>query len=83
MAENETENTNAVDKATNGFIEWCARDTDAARFQRTVAQGVIGVGVAVATNLGGAPEWVNLIVIPVVMAILAPVQAAIGNKGKV
>ncbi len=80
---NHAQDQSALDGMTDRFIKWCARDTDAARLQRTVAQGVIGVGVGAITNIAGAPEWVTMIVIPGVMAVLAPVQAAIGNSGKV
>ena len=68
---------------TERFIDWCARDTEAARFQRSVAQGVIGVGVACLTSISEAPEIVTILVIPTVMAVLAPIQSAIGKGGKV
>lgn len=68
---------------TERFIDWCARDTDAARFQRSVAQGVIGVGVACLTSISEAPEIVTILVIPTVMVVLAPIQSAIGKGGKV
>lgn len=75
--------SNETRTLTERFIDWCARDTDAARFQRSVAQGVIGVGVACLTSISGAPEIVTILVIPTVMAVLAPIQSAIGKGGKV
>lgn len=68
-----------LDKITNGFIEWCARDTAAARFQRSIAQGVVAVVVTgVATG-----EWGPAAVTGVIMAVLSPIQKAIGNDGEV
>lgn len=74
---------NKIDKATNGFIEWCARDTPAARFQRSVVQGVIGVGCGILAAVATNNPIVGTYVAPTVMAIIAPIQAAIGNKGEV
>lgn len=73
------ENENPIRKTTNAFVVWCADNSPAAKLERTVAQGVIGVGIAVLTGFAGAPEWVQLAVIPTAMAILAPIQAAIGG----
>ena len=43
-----------IDKATDGFVAWCAEDTPGARLQRTIVQGVIGVaGAAVAYYITG------------------------------
>lgn len=69
---------NIVRKCTNAFVAWCADNSPAAKFERTVAQGLVGVGVACLTGLTGAPEWVQFAVVPVVMAVLAPIQAQIG-----
>ena len=74
------ETKSPIRKATDKFIEWCADDSPAARLERTIAQGVIGVAVGVLTGVAGAPEWVSTLVIPVTMAILAPIQASIGSK---
>lgn len=73
------QNKNIIDKATDGFIEWCAKDTPGARFQRSVAQGVIGVVVGGLTT----GEWTGAVIVGIVMAVIAPVQKAIGNKGEV
>lgn len=63
-------------RATEAFVAWCAEDTPAAKFERTVAQGVVGAVVAgVTTGIWGAAFATAL-----VMAVLAPVQAQIGRK---
>lgn len=68
-----------IDKLTNAFIRWCQRDTAAARFQRSVVQGVLGViAGGVATG-----EWSGALVVGTITAILSPIQKAIGNKGEV
>lgn len=68
-----------IDKATDAFIEWCARDTASARFQRSIVQGIIGVAVGGLTT----GEWTGAVLVGLVMAVIAPVQKAIGNKGEV
>lgn len=65
------------------FVEWCRSDTALAKCTRTVFQGVIGAVVAYAPDLiAGAEvipaEWKPL-VLALVMAFLAPVQAQIGG----
>lgn len=76
----EAETKNPIRKATSKFIEWCADDSPAARFERTIAQGVIGIAIGALSGIAGAPEWASALVIPVTMAFLAPIQAAIGSK---
>lgn len=66
---------NIIRTATEKFTVWCAEDTTAARFERTVAQGVIAAVVAGVTT----GEWGAAFVVALVMAILAPVQAEIGK----
>lgn len=68
-----------IDKFTNAFIEWCARDTAAARFQRTVVQGIVGVIVGGLTT----GEWTGALFVAFVMAVIAPFQKAMANKGEV
>ena len=68
-----------IDKVTDVFIEWCARDTASARFQRSIVQGIVGVAVGGLTT----GEWTGAVVVGLVMAVIAPVQKAIGNKGEV
>lgn len=66
-------------RASEAFVNWCADPSPAARFERTVAQGVIGVGVACLSGIAGAPEWVQFAAVPLAMAVLAPIQAEIGK----
>lgn len=73
---------NIIRKATNAFVAWCADNSPAAKFERTVAQGVIGVGIACLTGLSGAPDWVQFSVVPLTMAVLAPIQAEIGKTNE-
>ena len=70
---------NIIRKATNAFVAWCADNSAAAKFERTVAQGLVGVGIACLTGLSGSPEWVQVAIVPTVMAVLAPIQAEIGK----
>lgn len=70
-------------KLTEDFIAWCKLDTASARFERSVAQAVIGLVCAAASSWAGAPEWFTVAVAPTVMAVLAPVQKAIANNGEV
>ena len=65
-----------VDKLTNAFLDWCYRDTAAARFQRSIVQGVLAVLVVGITT----GEWGASAVTGVIMAVLSPIQAAIGSK---
>lgn len=69
-------------KITEKFTAWCAEDTPAAKFERTVAQGLIGVACAALSAVAGAPEWVQVGVVPAAMAVLAPVQAWVGGKAE-
>ena len=71
---------NIIRKSTNAFVAWCADNSAAAKFERTVVQGLVGVGIACLTGLTGAPEWVQFAVVPTVMAVLAPIQAEIGKN---
>lgn len=64
---------------TQKFVKWCDDPSPEARLQRTAVQGVIGVVVAYSTLAVNAPEIVTLLVIPIVMAVLAPIQAMIGG----
>ena len=72
-----------INKATDEFIEWCAKDTASARLQRSVAQGLVGVACAAVAYYLTGNGVVSVIVTPSVMALLAPIQKAIGNKGEV
>lgn len=74
------ETKNPIRTATTAFVNWCADTSPAARLERTIAQGVIGVGVSLLANTAGAPEWVTIGLAPTVMAVLAPIQAEIGKR---
>lgn len=65
-------------KLTSRFCAWCADTSDAARLERTVAQGVIAA-VAVGVTTG---EWGPSVVTAVIIAIFTPIQAAIGQADK-
>lgn len=65
-------------KLTSRFCAWCADTSDAARLERTVAQGVIAA-VAVGVTTG---EWGPSVVTAVIIAIFTPIQAAIGHADK-
>ncbi len=60
-------------KLTSRFCAWCADTSDAARLERTVAQGIIAA-VSVGMTTG---EWGASVVTAVIMAVITPIQAAI------
>lgn len=68
-----------IDKLAEAFVAWCARDTAAARLERTIAQGVLAVVVTGLTT----GEWGAAALTGVIMAVVSPIQAAIGNEGEV
>ena len=39
------------------FFDWCAEDSAAARFERSVAQGVIGVAAGIVTAYATQLSW--------------------------
>lgn len=68
------------------FIAWCAKDTSAARLERTIVQGIISAFVVAFPQMMQVvtlPEWVTAFAVAVGMAILSPIMKAIGNKGVV
>lgn len=68
------------------FVAWCGKDTSAGRLERTIVQGVIGAFIAAFPQMMGLltlPEWATALIVAVVMAVLAPIMKAIGNKGVV
>ena len=69
------EKKNIVRKITEDFTAWCAEDSTAARFERTLAQGVIAVVVAGLTT----GEWGAAFGVALVMAVLSPIQAEMGK----
>lgn len=70
------EKKTVVRKATEKFCAWCSDASSAARFERTVAQGVIAA-IAVGVTTG---EWGASVVTAVIMAVITPIQAAIGRS---
>lgn len=62
-------------KLTSRFCAWCADTSDAARLERTVTQGIIAA-VSVGMTTG---EWGASVVTAVIMAVITPIQAAIGR----
>lgn len=69
-----------VRKFVNAFLNWCKEDTAAARLERTIAQGVIGVLVGWITAAATNNPAMGMYVAPLTMAILSPIQAALGTK---
>ena len=67
-----------IRRASDGFVSWCADNSAAAKLERTVAQGVIGVAVGALAGEAGAPPEVQTHIRPVPMALLSPIQARIG-----
>ena len=67
---------------TEKIIHWCNADSESARFQRTVVQGIVGVIITYTPQLITQfmlPEWVSGAIVAGIMCILAPIQAAIGK----
>lgn len=67
-----------MDKIVQEFVDWCARKDAAALIEHTVVEGVLGV---VVTAVGQIPAPYATYVVPLTMAVLTPVIAAIGNGG--
>ena len=67
---------------TEKFIHWCNADSESARFQRTIVQGIVGVVITYIPQIiaqAYLPEWVSGAIVAGIMCILAPIQAAIGK----
>lgn len=62
-------------KITTKLVEWSSDNSPAARLERTIAQGVIGVVIGGLTT----GEWTGACIVGLAMAILSPVQALIGK----
>ncbi|MEY8460152.1 hypothetical protein AALA69_03360 [Eggerthellaceae bacterium 24-137] len=69
-----------IRRATEAFTSWLCDNSAAAKFERTVAQGVLGVVAAAISAATGMPEWLNALVAPSVMAVLAPSMDMIGKS---
>lgn len=65
------------------FWEWCAEDSAAARFERSVAQGLIGVASGIVAYYATQDPFVATVVAPTVMAVLAPLQKVFGDRNEV
>lgn len=69
-----------IRRATEAFTAWLLDNSAAAKFERTVAQGVVGVAAAALSAASGMPEWFTGIVAPSAMAVLAPTMDALGKS---
>lgn len=65
-----------IRRATEGFVSWCADNSPAAKLERTAAQGILAA-VAVSVTTG---EWGAAFAVAVIMAVLSPIQAKIGEE---
>ena len=71
---------NPIRKATTAFVNWCADTSPAARLERTIAQGVIGVGASRQGHPAGAPPGVSHRQAPPGKALRGPRPAEIGKR---
>ena len=63
------------------FWQWFNGSNSAeAKCIRTIFQGIIGVLIALVTAYNGADPMLSLVICPICMAILAPVQAYLGGN---
>lgn len=69
-------------KYTEKFIAWCAEDTPAARFERSVVQAIVGIVCGIITYFAADNAIASTVVAPAVMAFLAPFMAVIGKKAE-
>lgn len=69
------ERKSIVRRATEGFCAWCSDASSAARLERTVVQGIIAA-LAVGVTTG---EWGAGVATAAIMAVITPIQAAIGE----
>lgn len=67
-------------KLTEKFVAWCNDNSPAARLERTIAQGIIGVGIGIISTMATGEGLVGMIAAPIAMAILSPVMAQIGKQ---
>lgn len=67
----------------NAVIGWCGSNTALAKCTRTIAQGVVGVLIAYAADViagFGFDATTCAIITALVMAVLSPIQAALGGS---
>lgn len=68
----------------DAIIEWCGSNTALAKCTRTIFQGIVGVLIAYAADVVagfGFDATTCTIITALVMAVLSPIQAALGNTG--
>lgn len=68
----------------NAIIEWCGSNTAFAKCTRTIFQGIVGVLIAYAADMVagfGFDATTCTIITALVMAVLSPIQAALGDAG--
>lgn len=71
--------TNPIRMCTNAIVAWCADNSAAAKLERTIAQALFGLFSSWVSSLAGAPEIVQVVICPTIMAIMSPVMAYVGN----
>lgn len=69
-----------IRKFTNGFMAWCAENSPAAKFERAVFQSALGLLSSWLSSIAGAPEWLQVAIIPFVVSVMTLMQAAAGEN---
>lgn len=73
-----------MESAIQAIAGWCGSDTALAKCTRTIFQGIIGVLIAYAADVVagfGFDATTCTIITALVMAVLSPIQAALGGSG--
>ena len=68
----------------DAIIKWCGSNTALAKCTRTIFQGIVGVLIAYAADVVagfGFDATTCTVITALVMAILSPIQAALGGFG--
>lgn len=68
-----------MDKIKQFFAWFNGSNSAEAKCVRTIFQGIIGVLIALLANYGGADPVISLVICPICMAILSPIQAYLGG----
>lgn len=71
-----------IRRSSERFVEWCADDSAAARLERTIAQGIIGIVAGVVASAITGAGVAGTITAPIAMAIISPIQSFIGSSLK-
>ncbi|MBR2804354.1 MAG: hypothetical protein IKE20_04325 [Eggerthellaceae bacterium] len=74
-----------MDKLKRALAWFNGSNSAEAKCVRTIFQGIIGVLIALVTAYNGAEPVFSLVLCPLCMAVLAPIQAYLGgnyNEGK-